>query len=376
MLSSFTEDKRSCASATLPKLTNASQPSRIQSIFLGPAHLSKVVFPEAFDNHRLTISDDGCQSTRTFIDYIRQAVILLEQKIIESNETKHHGVIIVSLLDRFSFFKGKVDGSSCNLAKMVRFITAISDLVMHQSNFNLIIVMPYMHNSDHDLKMIQNMENDLQKVLCFDQDLSGHMFSRIRLFSILKKNTDWANKESIFEKKDDRNHLTTFGYQFIGLSLSQDIAGWLANDRFPKLNLAKPLHFEPGRLSDYIRQISSKSMVSNLCLSLLPSMCPQDPVQSTRKSKNKAVKKLVDAGKTSDGPILEPSDAPEKVKKPSQARRKSLSKKRKGAEPFAASKAAKQPNRSFYPYQRPYPVPSGGPRRLPPWCPAPPPFYY
>ena len=248
---------------------------------------------------------------------ISHALKFLNSKIIESNSEKCHGVMILSILDLFSFAEETVLLMPGNLARMVRFIAFQLDLILQNSDFKIVILTPYIHKDSADLPKLQRFESQLQECLALDQDLIGHIFSRIKFFSILKVCLDYSSSDPdtkdqapLLQKTGNRYFLSTNGYQQVSIRLAQFIASWISSSRQSKLNISTPLAYTHNRIVDLTRQLSGpKSMIID------PNQVPEPvPAQSLEPQAPNSSKAPTRTGHTQPAPKLksQPKQSPQK----------------------------------------------------------------
>ena len=191
----------------------------------------------------------------------------------------------------FSFLKGTILSDSGNVALAFRFIATQVDLIIKNTPYKVVLFTPYMHKNDKDIPSLADFETSLFYSFCLDQDLSPHLYSRIKFFSILKASAEYKNpdpcdksKQSFMEFKEDRYYPSEFGYQQISIQLAELIAQWVPCKRHTKLNLNSPMHFSGKSLAELTRQTSA----------------------------NKAMVLYPDFKKTVPNPLWQPADPPKK----------------------------------------------------------------
>ena len=150
----------------------------------------------------------------------------------------------------FSFFKGTILSDSGNVALAFRFIASQVDLIIKNSPFKIVLFSPYVYKNDRDILSLASFETSLFQSFCLDQDLSSHLYFRIKFFSILKASAEYKNpdpsdksKQFFMEFKEDRYYPSKFSYQQISIQLAELIAKWVPCNRHTKLNLNTPMHF-------------------------------------------------------------------------------------------------------------------------------------
>ena len=315
-----------------PKKNLVHKMKSIVTTLVSPPCLAKLVFPTGFSNQRLTYLNTDDLSTRYFNTIVVNAIATIHDCIQEDYDVKAHGVIILSMLDLFTYHGGSVLVSQGNLARVNRFVCSLLDTIMVHSNYKTVVIMPYIYKKDTDLPRLQTFEHKLQEAVCMDQDLQGHIFSRIRFFSILKNCLDFQNAAGpntghplMNQFNDDRYFLTSDGYNYISARLSEDIANWADTIYHTKLNVPQPLSYTQDRLEAVTKQLFQIPMVTNpkdvkkpKPVSKKPA--PEDPNKSTgpgpqvlTESDRNIPKAPLTSQKTKNNQSL-PDPAPKKVK--------------------------------------------------------------
>ena len=260
---------------------------KIQSIvttMISPPCLDRLVLPRGFQNHRLTYQNTDDPSTSHFNTMIVNAIVTIRDCMLQNYNEKTRGIIILSMLDLFTYDGNTVLVSQGNLARVNRFVCSLLDTIMRYSNYRAIVVLPYIHKLDTDLPKLQSFEHKLQEAVSMDTDLHGHIFSRIRFFSILKTCLDYQNTvgietgSSLMNQFDgDRFLLTTDGYKHVSARLSEDIANWVMTTCPETLKVPQPLLYTQDRLEAITRQLFSEPMVINPKDLKKPKPAPKKP---------------------------------------------------------------------------------------------------
>ena len=260
---------------------------KIQSIvttMISPPCLDRLVLPRGFQNHRLTYQNTDDLSTSRFNNMIVKAIITIRDCMQQNYNEKTRGIIVLSMLDLFTYDGSTVLVSQGNLARVNRFVCSLLDTIMRYSNYRAIVVMPYIHKLDTDLPKLQSFEHKLQEAVSMDTDLHRHIFSRIRFFSILKTCLDYQNTvgtetgSSLMNQFDgDRFLLTTDGYKQVSARLSEDIVNWVMTSCPETLKVPQPLLYTQDRLEAITRQLFSEPMVINPKDLKKPKPAPKKP---------------------------------------------------------------------------------------------------
>ena len=317
LIISFSKDEHSLAAEPLPNSINWNKQTNIATMFIAPPCLKDLTFPHCFDNHRLTIPHSESLSAKNMGCKISHALKFLNSKIIESNSEKRHGVMILSILDLFSFAEETVLLMPGNFARMARFIAFQLDLILQNSDFKIVILTPYIHKDSADLPKLQRFESQLQESIALDEDLIGHVFSRIKFFSILKvcldhpsSDPDTKDQAPLLQKSGNRYFLSPNGYQQVSIRLAQFIATWISSNRQSKLNISTPLAYTHNRIVDLSRQLfGPKSMIIDP--NQVPEPVPAKPLEPQAPNPPKASTRT---GHTQPAPKLksQPKQSPQK----------------------------------------------------------------
>ena len=253
---------------------NVTRAALIRSVMIAPSCLSEIILPPWFANSRFTLQDPLNQSSSEFKSRVCQAMLKLTRLIENSKGSEQKGIIILSLLDTFTFCQGKMLDPR-NISRAVRFIATILDEIVKNSPFKIVIMTPYIHKKKEDLAELIYFETNLFHNLCLDQDLSCHIFKRIRFFSIIKCSMDYnvtdpfniqpdsPLPQTLLEYNQDRVSINSFGFEFISYQLSQMICSWCSTiqARIPKLKLTRPLNFSAKMVRDLVPQTSGPNQM-------------------------------------------------------------------------------------------------------------------
>ena len=253
---------------------NVKRAALIRSVMIAPSCLSEIILPPWFANSRFTLQDPLNQSSSEFKSRVCQAMLKLTRLIENSKGSEQKGIIILSLLDTFTFCQGKMLDPR-NISRAVRFIATILDEIVKNSPFKIVIMTPYIHKKKEDLAELIYFETNLFHNLCLDQDLSCHIFKRIRFFSIIKCSMDYnvtdpfniqpdsPLPQTLLEYNQDRVSINSFGFEFISYQLSQMICSWCSTiqARIPKLKLTRPLNFSAKMVRDLVPQTSGPNQM-------------------------------------------------------------------------------------------------------------------
>ena len=302
---------------------------RVQTVTITAPCFSNVRLIAGFSNLRRNYIDINNHSTNKCTELVSQAILFLEQRLDDSNGEKTEGIIILSLLDMLTF-----SGLAClanlgTVAKAVRLTTAVIDTVLKNSNFKLVIVSPYVYASQFDLAKLVWTENKLLQVLGADPDIAGHLYKRIRIFSVLQHCNNYVKidpspnisaLDELMENKGIRHELSPAGSEYIGIRLSETICHWVSKKRIPSLNILNPPHASaenlecvikqtsganqmvviPGHLSNNIREIPMDKVLGNLW---------KNPTPPKHESRPKTVQTNKSSPLTTTGPLKAPSSS-------------------------------------------------------------------
>ena len=233
-----------------------------------PPGLSKLKVIKTFANFRTTYFDLASLSTRRITDLVSQASLLLTQKMLDSNGVKTEGVIILSFLDLFTNHGQYCLASPGTIAKLVRNAASVIDHVLKTSTHKLVIFTPYIHTSKDELARLLYVELEFFTALGLDQDISPHLFKRVRLFSILKHCADYLNKDPsspvmdiLMKKTNVGLQLSEAGSNYIGTELSAMLCNWVSRERIFAPHIPMSPYSKEANAKLYFKQISPKNQM-------------------------------------------------------------------------------------------------------------------